>query len=145
MRCLRLVPLVALLLCTACGGGSLDPSADGPLRLTTVVDHPNVAPGEHITITHRLENSGSQTVVLHFSDGCQIDSFVRNLGTGEVQQLAGAVCTLALTELELSGGASKTWEDVVALSRGRYGAYATVTDMNAAFTLRSGTATFEVN
>ena len=150
--CLSLLPLIVVAV-AACGDESIGPSTDGPLRLTTSIDDSRLSAGEIGTLTHRLENRGLETVVLHFNDGCQIDSFVRNLGTGQTQQLDGAVCTLALTQLELTGGASKTWETkvgtvaappaVVALPSGRYESYATV--MDSVYSLRSDTVTFDVD
>jgi Intracellular proteinase inhibitor len=152
MSYLRLATLAAIIFSFACDEGDFGPS-DGNLRLTTVIDDSSISPGELATITHRLENRGSDTVILRFNDGCQIDSFVRNLGTGSLRQLDGVICTLALSELELPAGGLKTWEtkvgavaaqaDVVVLPPGRYGAYAIVAD--AVYSLQSEAATFEVD
>lgn len=131
----------------------MTPSTDGPLHLTTSIDDSRLSPGEIGTITHRLENQGPQTVVLRFNDGCQIDSFLKNLDTGQRRQLDGIVCTLALTQLELTGGGSKIWETkvgtavtlpaAVPLPPGRYELYATV--MDSVYSLRSDTLTFSID
>ncbi len=124
----------------ACGGNSpASPSSQGGLRLAGSTTRTVIPAGQTATITFRLQNDGSDTVTLNFSDGCQLNTYVAKV-SGEVVYPPGGnwVCTLALTSLTLRPGESTSQDVRVAswnssldaytpLKAGDYLAYAKVT------------------
>lgn len=129
---------VACAVLAACGASPASPSEQGPLRLTAAITRSVIPAGETAKITFRLENLGSDTVTLHFSDGCQLMPYIAN-AAGQIvyPEGGGWGCTLAITSLTLQPGGAKTVDvqvraaaqasyPYVALGAGDYSAHAKV-------------------
>jgi intracellular proteinase inhibitor BsuPI len=153
-RCPLVVAVLTSLVFTACTNPS-SPAANGPVRLRGDISQSTIARGDTATITFRLENITTTTVVLNFTSGCNILPYINDRQSGQVVYPSGGGwgCTAALTSFELPAGGTKTVDVVVratdttssgsvALKPGRYDAYATLEDTN--YGLRSATISFTV-
>ena len=141
---MRIRPAVFILACTiaavACGAAiTTSPSQTaGSLRLTARISQALIASNGTATITFVLENSGSDTVNLTFSDSCQISPYIARSSGPVVYPEGGSwMCATVVTHLSLPPHASKTVDlqlraaaqasyPYVALAPGQYSAYATV-------------------
>jgi hypothetical protein len=123
----RRVPIAAALTCVlmaSCTATPLGPSETGALRLRGEVTQ-GVLPGggEGHTVSFRLENTGSRTVLLTFPTNCTIRPYVTRRGTSEIVYPLGGnhQCRLVTTPRELRPGDALT--TIVHLSVGPVGAF----------------------
>ncbi len=152
---MRLFLAVSCLLAVACSASvTTRPSAAGPLRPTASITVSVIPAGDTATIVFRLQNVGSDTVTLHFSDSCQLNPYVSSsFGLIVYPPGGGWVCATALTSLTLRPGESTTQElkvggmglslnSYVPLGAGDYSAYARVP--SSEYTLQSEPVRFTV-
>jgi hypothetical protein len=139
---------------TACSSPT-SPAENGPVRLRGDITQSTIARGDSATITFRLENTTTSSIVLNFNSGCTVLAYITDRQSGQVVYPSGGGwgCTAVLTSLELPPGSTRTVDVVVraadtaaptlvALEPGRYDAYATLEDTN--YKLRSGAIAFTV-
>lgn len=111
MSTFRLAALSLMLAQAAtCASNPATPAQNGPLRLTAQTDRADVAPGVVATATFRLENVGASAITLDFSSGCQLMPFIEKRAPKQIVHPEGGswMCTMAMTQLTLGPGESKT-------------------------------------
>jgi len=147
----------------ACGADGLGPRPGslvqgpqlGSLRLDASIGRSTIGFGDTTSIVFRLRNLSSDSIVLSFSDGCQVLPYITTPRPDEVVHPQGGSwgCYLALTSLALGpgaehvtsvrvvGGAQATYP-AIPLLPGEYRAYARLEHDD--FPLRSPTIAFRV-
>jgi hypothetical protein len=153
-RCPLVVAVLSSLAVAACSNPT-SPADSGPVRLQGTITQSTIARGDTATITFRLENTTTTSIVLNFNSGCTVLPYITDRQSGQVVHPSGGGwgCTAVLTSLELPSGGTKTVDVVVraaetaaptlvALKPGRYDAYATLEDTN--YKLRSEAIVFTV-
>jgi hypothetical protein len=148
----------------ACGTDGLGPQlgslAQGPqlgsLRLDASIGRSTIGFGDTTSIVFRLRNLGSDSIVLSFSNSCQVLPYITTPRPDEVVHPGGGSwgCYQALTSLALGpgaehvtsvlvrGGAQASYPAIVLLP-GEYRAYARLEHRD--FPLRSATIAFRVD
>ncbi|MFL5487518.1 MAG: BsuPI-related putative proteinase inhibitor [Gemmatimonadaceae bacterium] len=97
----------SLVIVAACGETTAPRSSVrvGDIRLTVDASAPEVQRGSAVTLRVTLVNEGAQEMTLHFSDGCQIVSIIRDASGEIVVPFGGSwACVAALTQLTLVPG-----------------------------------------
>ena len=102
------VALALAVACVACGGESLFRAPLDPLRLDVMADRTTIDVGDTTTVRFQLSNTGSETVRLTFSSGCQVLPYVTDAAHQVVYPGGGGwFCTTVITHLELAPGAQQ--------------------------------------
>src|SRR6266511_2729617 len=104
----RKLLILAAALLTACGSDGLGPQS-GPLRLEAAVGRSSLRFGDTTSLVFRLRNVGTDSLVLNFSDTCQILPYITTPRSDQVVYPSGGAwgCFDALTSLTLAPGAEK--------------------------------------
>jgi len=147
--------ILAAALLTACGGDGIGPQS-GPLRLDAAVGRSSLGFGDTTSLVFRLRNVGNDSLVLAFSNTCQILPYITTRRSDEVVYPSGGAwgCYDALTSLTLAPGAEKVISvlvrggaqaayPAVSLLPGQYVAYARLEHRD--FPLQSATVSFSVD
>ena len=87
-RCPLVVTVLTSLAFTTCSNPS-SPSKNGPVRLRGDITQSTIARGDNATLTFRLENTTTTTVVLNFTSGCTVLPYIRDRQTNEVVYPSG--------------------------------------------------------
>jgi hypothetical protein len=128
--------ILAAAVLTACGSDGLAPSS-GSLRLEAAVSRSSLRFGDTTSLVFRLRNVGNDSLVLNFSNSCQILPYITTESSDEVVYPSSGAwgCYEALSSFTLApggervtsvlvhGGASATYP-AVPLLPGQYFAYA---------------------
>ena len=98
--------ILAAALLMACGNDGLGPQS-GPLRLEAAVGWSSLRLGDTTSLVFRLRNVGNESLVLTFSNTCQILPYI-TISDQVVYPSGGAWgCFDALTSLTLAPGAER--------------------------------------
>lgn len=147
--------ILAAAVLTACGSNGLGPQS-AALRLEAAIGRSSIRFGDTTSLVFRLRNLGDDSLVLTFSNTCQILPYITTRRSDEVVYPSSGAwgCYEALTTLTLApgaervtsvlvrGGAQATYPGVPLLP-GQYVAYARLEHRD--FPLRSARVSFRVD